>query len=342
MRRLRIAECGVPNAPRAIFVVALGLALLVAPVPSHGQQPGKVYRIGGLGYVSPTSPVFERDWGGGFKAGLRERGYIEGQDFVLEYRWTETPWEQAPALAAELVSLKVDLLLVVGITGTRAAKEATSTIPIVMVYVVDPVRAGLVASLAHPGGNVTGVSFTAGPEIAGKHLQLLKEAVPTLSRVAVLSAPGVAATSLRETEVAARALGLTLQPYEVREPKEFERAFTAMTKARAEALLVLAALPNFSHRQRIAEFAAQSRLPAMYPGREYVEAGGLMAYAANAPAMFRRAATYVDKILKGAKPADLPVEQPTKFDLIINLKAAKALGLTIPQSLLNRADEVIQ
>ncbi len=265
-----------------------------------------------------------------------------GQDFVLEYRWTKTPWEQAAALAAELVSRKVDLLLVVGISGTRAAKEATSTIPIVMVYVVDPVRAGLVASLAHPGGNVTGVAFTAGPEIAGKYLQLLKEAVPKLSRVAVLSAPGVAADSLQETEMAARALGLTLQPYEVREPKEFERAFAAMTKARAEALLVLAALPNFSHAQRIAEFAAKNRLPAVYPFRESIEAGGLMAYAANAPAMFHRAAGYVDKILKGAKPADLPVEQPTKFDLIINLKAAKAIGLTIPQSLLMRADEVIQ
>ncbi len=211
-----------------------------------------------------------------------------------------------------------------------------------MLYVVDPVRAGLVSSVAHPGGNVTGVSFAAGPEIAGKHLQLLKEAVPTLSRVAVLSDSEVAADSLQEAEGAARALGLTLQPYEVREPHEFERAFAAMTKARAEALLVLATSPNFSHAQRIAEFAAKNRLPAVYPFRESVEAGGLMAYAANSPAMFRRAATYADKILKGANPGDLPVEQPTKFELLINLKAAKALGLTIPSSLLMRADEVIQ
>ena len=327
----------------ATFIVALALALLVAPVRSHAQQPAKVYRIGGLGGVSPTSPYFDREWGGGFREGLRECGYVEGQHFVLEYRWTEVPWEQAPSLAAELVSLKVDLILAPGNLRVRAAKEATSTIPIVMVYVLDPVEGGLVASLARPGGNVTGLTFTAGPEIAGKQLELLKEAVPKLSRVAVLSGPaGFTAAYLGEMEAAARGLGLTLQVYDIRDPKEFEGAFAAMPMAQAGALLVLPTSLNLTQARRIADLAAKSRLPAMYAHPQSVEAGGLMAYAANGPALFRRAATYVDKIFKGAKPGDLPVEQPTKFDLIINLKTAKALGLTIPPSILLRADEVIQ
>jgi putative ABC transport system substrate-binding protein len=278
-------------------------------------------------------------------AGLRDRGYIPGQDLVIECRWDGGRYERAPTLAAELVSLKVDLIVATSYPRVRAAKEATSTIPIVMVYVAEPVASGLVASLAQPGGNVTGVSYTAGPEIAGKHLQLLKEAVPKLSRVAVLLEPANPATAafLREAQAAARALGLTLQSYGVRDPKEFEGAFAAMTRARADGLLVQAPHPVvFAHPRRIAELAALSRLPAVYPYRDLVEAGGLMAYEANPPAMFRRAATYVDKILKGAKPGDLPVEQPTKFELFINLKTAKVLGLTIPQSLLSRADEVIQ
>jgi putative ABC transport system substrate-binding protein len=261
----------------------------------------------------------------------------------MEYRWTGTPVEQAPALAAELVKLKVDLILVAGNSRTIPTKQATSAIPIVMVGVIDPVEVGLVASLAHPGGNVTGLTFTAGPEIAAKHLDLLKEAVPKLSRVAVLLDPAsYYAAQARETQAAARTLGLTLQFYEVRHPTEFAGAFTAMTTARAEALLVLPHPFMYVHGRRIAELAAQSRLPAMYPFLDAVKAGGLMAYATNYPDMFRRAATYVDKILKGAKPGDLPVEQPTKFELLINLKTAKALGLTIPQSLLIRADEVIQ
>ena len=329
--------------PTAIFILALALALLATSVLSHAQQPAKVYRIGVLGGVSPTSPYFDRDWRGVFREGMRECGYSEGQHYVLEYRWTDVPVKQAPSLAAELVSLKVDLVVVVGNLRTRAVKEATSTIPIVMVYVLDPVEGGLVASLARPGGNVTGLTFTAGPEIAGKYLELLKEAVPKLSRVAVLSgAAGYTAAYFGEMEAAARGLGLTLQVYDIRDPKEYEGAFAAMSKARAEALLVLATGLNFTHLRRIADLAAKSRLPAVYAFRESVEAGGLMAYATNIPAMFRRAATYVDKIFKGAKPGDLPVEQPTKFDLIINLKTAKALGLTIPPSLLMRAEEVIQ
>ncbi len=331
---------------RRIALTVFALALLVAATPSDAQQPARFYRIGALGGIPPTSPHFASDWGGEFKGGLREHGYSEGQDFVMEYRWTNLATQEAPALAAELVRLKADLILTVGDPGTRAVKEATSTIPIVMVYATDPVGSGLVASLARPGGNVTGLTFIPGPEFYGKHLQLLKEAVPKLSRVAVLTGPAAAyspgAAYSPEMLAAARRLGLTLRTYDIRAPEELPDAFAAMPKARAEALLVLPTTLNFTHARRIAALAAQSRLPAIYPGREYVEAGGLMAYATNGPAMFRRAATYVDKIFHGAKPADLPVEQPTKFDLIINLKTAKALGLTISQSLLMRADEVIQ
>jgi len=347
VRQLRIAEhpwgTRMRNRPRAIFVVALGFALLAAPVPSHGQQPAKVYRIGWLGGVGPTTPEFQRQWGG-FAEGFRECGYIEGRDFVIEPRWTGGQVERSPSLAAELVSLKVDIIVAVGNPRAFAAKQATSAIPIVMVYALDPVTAGLVASLAHPGGNVTGVTMDAGLEILGKQLQLLKEAVPTVSRVAVLSyaVSSVNPAILREIQAAAKALGVTPQSYEVRDPTELDGAFPAMTKARADALLVMPHAFIYAHARRIAALAAQSRLPAMYAFRETVEAGGLMAYAVDVPDMFRRAATYVDKILKGAKPADLPVERPTKFELVINLTTAKALGLTIPQSLLSRADEVIQ
>jgi putative ABC transport system substrate-binding protein len=244
-----------------------------------------------------------------------------------------------------LVRLKPDLILAGTPPNVLAAKQATSTIPIVMVYVTAPLEGGLVTNLARPGGNITGVAYTVGPKIVGKHLELLKEIVPTLSRVAVLLDPVGTPNRgalLQEAQETAQALGLTLQFYEVRDPTEFAGAFAAMTKARAGGVLVLGTPLFFAHGQRLAQLAAQSHLPAVYPWRELVEAGGLMAYATNAPAMFRRAATYVDKILKGAKPGDLPVEQPTKFDLIINVKTAKALGLTIPQSLLIRAEEVIE
>ncbi len=327
----------------ASAIVALAMATAAAPLTAEAQQPAKLYRIGWLGGVPPTTPEYDRLWGA-FKEGFRERGYIEGQNFVLERRWTGGQLERSPSLAAELVSLKVDLIVAVGNQRARAAKQATSAIPIVIVYVLNPVEDGLVASLARPGDNVTGVTMGAGLEIVGKHLELLKETVPRLSRVAVLFNPVAAlkAAYLRETQAAAQALGVTLQFYEVGDPNEFDGAFAAMTKARAGALLVLPHPFLYVHARRIADLAAKSRLPAVYPFRESVEAGGLMAYAANAPDMFRRAAIYVDKILKGAKPADLPVEQPTKFELVINLKTAKALGLTIPQSVLIRADEVIQ
>jgi putative ABC transport system substrate-binding protein len=277
---------------------------------------------------------------------MRERGYILGKNLAIECRYTDGRNERAPAFAAELVTLKVDLILALNTTQVRAAKEATSTIPIVMWGVIDPVRRGLVASLARPGGNVTGLTDDAGLEILGKYLELLKEAVPTATRVAALHPPPSAAGdpalawgTILQTE--ARALGLTLQSYPVRDPEELEGVFAAMTKARAQALLVTPS-PFFGlHRQRIVDLAAQSRLPAMYPDRQDVEAGGLMAYAVDDRETPWRLAAYMDRILKGAKPGDLPVEQPTKFELILNLKTAKALKLTIPRTLLIQAEEVI-
>ncbi len=340
--------------PSAV-ILSVTLALLVAPVPSHGQQPGKVYRIGFLaaGTYAPSemnahhcptkgSPNWQA-----LVEGLRERGYVQGQTLVLECRFTEGREDRAPALAAELVSLKLDLLIANGTTQTIAAKQATSTIPIVMVGVWHPVERGLVTSLARPGGNVTGLADTAGVEVEGKLLQLLKEAVPPVSRVAVLGFSRTPPEPLvgSRIQAAARALAVTLQSYPVQGPQQFADAFAAMTKARAEALLVHSHPIINIHTvgtRRIVDLAAQSRLPAMYPWREAAEAGGLMGYGVNLVDNFRRVGLYVDKILKGAKPGDLPVEQPTKFELVINLKTAKALGLTIPQSLLMRADEVIQ
>jgi len=321
--------------------VFLALSLLAVPSTAAAQQPGKVYRIGVLSNAPPTTPEVSRLWGA-FRQGLRERGWVEGQNVVIERRLSEGQVERLPSLAAELVSLKADIIVAVGNAGARAAKQATSAIPIVMVYALDPVADGLVASLARPGGNITGVTFVVGPEIVGKHLELLKEAVPKVSRVAVLLHPDRRAILLGETQAAAQALAVKLQPLEVRSPDELEGAFAAMTRERASGLLVLPHPLFYVHTRRIADLAAKSRLPAMFPFRESVEAGGLMAYATSAPDMFHRAATYVDKILKGAKPADLPVEQPTRFELVINLKTAKALGLTIPQSVLIRADQVIQ
>ena len=351
MRPLRIAECGMRNGAATAFIVVLAVGLLVVPLRSDAQQPGQVYRIGYLA-VSATGhetdpqhcPIKGHPNWQAMVAGLRERGYIPDQNLVLECRWTGGREERAASLAAELVSLKVDLLVANGTTQVRAAKQATSTIPIVMVGVIDPVRRGLVASLAQPGGNVTGLTDTF-LEMEGKRLQLLKEAVPTISRVAVLSysTDTPEPTFGREVRAAAQALGVTLQSYGVRESAELTGAFTAITRARAEALFV-DPHPFWGppEQQRIIELAAQSRLPAVYPWRQFVEAGGLMAYDVNQLTIRRRLGVYVDKIFKGANPGDLPVEQPTKFELIINLKTAKALGLTIPQSLLMRADEVVE
>jgi len=338
----------------AALSVVLALGLLAVPGLAPGQQPGKVYRIGYLsGGGTPPAPANTTpqqcpikggpNWQA-FVEGLREYGYLPGQNLLIECRWTGGEAERATALAGELVSLKPDLLVVASGVNTRRAKQVTTTLPIVMVNVTDPVGTGVVASLGHPGGNITGLSDTIGVEFRGKQLQLLKEAAPKVSRVAVLRYSGSGASSdlWKEEEAAAGALGLTLQLYGVRAPEELEGAFAAMTKARAEALVVDSSTFLYVHRQRIVDLTAKSRLPGMYSDRGFVEAGGLMSYWSNEPAIWRRAGFYVDKILKGTKPADLPVEQPTKFELVINLKTAKALGLTIPQSLLNRADEVIQ
>ena len=352
MKRFRISKFEFRNASSAIFIAALALGILAAPIPSDGQQPGKVYRIGYLSgnMFAPTEEAHPQrcpttgnpNWQA-FVAGLRERGYIPGQNLVIDCRWTMGQDERSPALAVELLSLKPDLFVATSTVKVRGVQQATSTIPIVMTGVINPVERGLVASLARPGGNVTGLT-DAPMEMQGKRLQLLKEAVPTASRVAVLSHPGVTPEPAfqRDRETAARALDVTLQTYDVRDPAEFTSAFAAMTKARAEALFVVADTFWWHHRHRMIELAAQNRLPATYPNRDFVTAGGLMAYDVNAPDILRRVGVYADKIFKGAKPADLPVEQPTKFDLFINLKNANALGLTIPQSLLSRADEVIE
>jgi putative ABC transport system substrate-binding protein len=314
-------------------------SLLLAPCfPTQAQQAGKVPRIGFLATVSP-SVISDRVEA--FRQGLRELGYVEGKNVVIEWRYEEGKPESE--VAAELVRLKVDLIVTVGEPGTRGAKEATSTIPIVMGQDTDPVGNGFVASLARPGGNVTGLSSLS-PELSGKRLELLKETVPTLSRVAVFGTstrPGTA-QALKETELAAGTFRVRLQYLDVLSSKDIETAFRAAGKGRAEAVLVFAGPVLNSYRTQIANLAAKNQLPAIYERAEFMEAGGLMFYGASISAMFRRAATYVDKILKGTKPADLPVEQPTKFELIVSLRAAKQIGLTIPPNLLARADRVIR
>jgi putative ABC transport system substrate-binding protein len=281
-----------------------------------------------------------------FRQGLRDLGYVEGRDFVIEFRDAKGTPERLPALAAELVALKVDVIVASGTPHALAAKQATRTIPIVFTASVDPVMEGLVTSLARPGGNVTGLT-SLGSELITKRLELLKQAVPGVSRVAGLWQPGALGERrekdmLKEADVAARALGVRLQFVEARGPADFDRAFSDMTRARVDALTLLTSTTFLQERRRLVALATKNRLPAVYPSREYVDADGLMAYGADLSDLFRRAATYVDKILKGAKPAELPVEQSTKFELLVNLKTATTLGLTIPPSLLLRADQVIE
>ncbi len=326
---------------RRTFLCGLALGTLALPLAAEAQQAGKVYRIG---YLGTSSPSLEPHYVEAFRQKLRDLGYIEGQNSVIEYRWAEGQDDRLPGLAAELVRLKADVIVTTGTPGTLAAKQATKTIPIVMASSGNPVQSGLVASLNRPGGNVTGLSIFA-PELEGKRLELLKEAVPRLSRVALLWNPANPALTVifQQTQIAAQALRLTLQPVvEVRRVTDFENAFSTIAGARPQALVVLVDRLLLAHRRRIVDFAANSRLPAMYGYRDYVDAGGLMSYAPSNIDLFRGAAIYVDKILKGANPANLPVQQPAKFELVINLKAAKALGLTIPPSLRLRADEVIQ
>ena len=325
---------------KSIFFWLLATVLLTTVSPAEAQQPKKVPRIGYLGATSASSESLRHE---AFRQGIREVGYIEGQNITIEYRYAEGKLDRLPALAAELVALKVDVIVTGGPQATRPAKKATATIPIVMAFDSDPVGNGFVASLARPGGNVTGLSALS-PEISGKQLELLKEIVPTLSRVAVLgnSAEPANALVLREVELAAGAFGVKLQHLDVLGPKDIETAFRAASKGRADAVLVLLSPVVISHRTQLVEIALKSRLPAIYFRPEFVEDGGLMSYATSFADLSRRAATYVDKILKGAKPADLPVEQPTKFELVINLKTAKQIGLTIPPDVLLRADKVIK
>jgi ABC-type uncharacterized transport system substrate-binding protein len=324
---------------KTFFGLAL-CSLLALCTSAQAQQPKKVPRIGFLSSVSPSS-VSPRTKA--FRQGLRELGYIEGKNIVIEWRFAEGKTDRLKEFAAELARLKVDVIVTGGPAVNRPAKEATVTIPIVLGFDNDPVGNGFATSLARPGGNITGLS-TYYPEISGKQLELLKEIIPRLSRVAVLGnsiQPGNP-QALRETELAAAALGLQIQYLDVREAKDIEAAFRAAGKDPVGAVLVLGNVVVTAHPKQFVELAAKSRLPAMYWSPEFVEAGGLMTYSVNIPDLFRRAATYVDKILKGAKPADIPVEQPTKFEFIINLKTAKQIGLTIPPNVLARADRVIR
>jgi putative ABC transport system substrate-binding protein len=322
-------------------VVTLALAVFVAPLVVAAQQPGKVYRIG---FLSARLPPLLLDV---FRQQLHELGWIEGQNIVIEYRSAERRFDRLPALATELVQQKVDLILVGDGAAIVAAKQATSTIPIVMFSSVDAVEQGFIASLAHPGANVTGLT-TMTADLEPKRLELLKETVPGSSRMTVLrckDSPGTSFPVRRleaGMEVTARALGVHLQQLLVQEPDDYQGAFAAASRERAAAMVVPQCYLNAFNLQRIVDLAAQHRLPAIYSTRAWVQAGGLMSYGPSGPDMARRAATYVDKVLKGAKPADLPVEQPTKFELVLNLKTAEALGLTLPPHLLVLADEVIQ
>jgi putative tryptophan/tyrosine transport system substrate-binding protein len=324
---------------RRVFVTSLA-AVLAAPLGVEAQQAARIPRIGVL---HPGAPATSSHFAAAFTEGLRELGYLEGQNIVVERRFGEAKAERLSDIAAELVRLKVDVIVTSTDPGIAAVKRQTQLIPIVMANSTDPVGTGFVANLARPGGNVTGLSSVS-PELSAKRLELLKEAVPRLSRVAIVWNPDVrgAVLEYKETESAARSLHLQLQSVEVNRPDGFDRAFSAVTTGRAEALTVASSSLAFRNRGRIASLAQKNRLPSIYGLREFADAGGLMAYGPNYAELWRRAAAYVSKILKGAKPGELPVEQPTTFELVINLKTAKALGLTIPPSLLRRADQIIE
>lgn len=325
---------------KSVGSFAIALTFAFGGTVAEAQQPKKVPRIGYLGTASPATASHHAQ---AFVQGLRDLGYVEGQNIVIEYRWAEGKLDRVPILVAELVNTKVDVIISSATPAIRSAKEQTSTIPIVMAGVTDPVGVGLVASLAHPGGNVTGLTHLS-QDLSGKRLELLKEIVPRLARVAVFwnpNQPGQPAV-FKETQAAAQALKVTLLSKEVRNREELEQALPGVGKERPHALFELPDPVTFINRQLITDVAAQHKLPAMYSFREYVDAGGLISYGTSFADLFRRAATYVDKILKGTKPADLPVEQPMKFEFVINLKTAKQIGVAIPQSVLYRADKVIK
>ena len=325
---------------KKIVLLALCSMLLAPRFTAQAQQPNKVPRIGYLSALSRPADSYRSE---AFRQGLRELGYVEGKNITIEYRYAEGKLDRLPDLAAELVRLKVDMIVTQSTLDAYAARQSTSTIPILMTASGDAVGTGLVASLAHPGGNVTGLTSLS-RELSGKRLELLKEAVRGLSRVAVLwnAADPDKARDVEETQVQAKTLGLELQSIEIRGPDDFDGAFQTATRKRAGALLTLADSLTINHQSLIVYLAAKSRLPTMHEQREFVEAGGLMSYGPSVLGLFRHVATYVDKILKGRKPDDLPVEQPMKFEFIINLKAAKQIGLTIPPNLLVRADRVIR
>ena len=325
---------------RRTFLAGTGAVLLAAPLAAEAQQAGKVHRIAFLGN---STAALEANLVGPFREGLRELGYVEGQNIVIEYRWAEGKYDRFPALIAELLALKVDVIVTAGTPASLAVKKATTSIPLVMVAVGDPVATGIVMSFGRPGGNITGLTSMS-QDLEGKRLELLREVVPKVSHVAVLwnSASPIQVIEEREARASAQVLGIKMLSLGVRTQEEIENAFAAIVRERPGALLVLADRLFLYHRTHIMDFAAKHRLPGVHAYRELVEAGGLMSFGPSYPGMHRRAAYFVDRILKGAKPADLPVERPTKFELVINLKAAKALGLTIPASLLQRADEIIQ
>jgi ABC-type uncharacterized transport system substrate-binding protein len=325
---------------RRAFITLISGAVAAWPLGTRAQQPGKMYRIGFLGN---STAALEGSLVGSLREGLRDLGYVEGQNILIEYRWAEGQYEQFPALIAELLAQRVEVIVTAGTPASLAVKNATTSVPLVMVAVGDPVTTGLVASLARPGGNITGLTSTS-EELDGKRLELLREVIPKLSHVAVFWNPEnpTLLTSLKEMRAAAQVLGIKVQVLEVRTPADLEETFKAIVRERPGALLVMGDRLFLHNRQRIMDFATKQRLPVVPGHPELVEAGGLMSYGASYPGMHRRAAYFVDRILKGAKPADLPVERPTKFELVINLKTARALGLGVPPTLLARADEVIE
>jgi putative ABC transport system substrate-binding protein len=340
VRRISIADWRFSIGEAAILIGVVALGLLGMPLAADAQPTGRTVTIG---YLGNSSPALESNLVEAFREGLRQLGYVEGRNLIIKFAWAEGQQERHPALARELVRLTPDVILTAGTPATLAAKQATQSIPIVTAIAGDAVATGLVASLAKPGGNVTGLS-TLAPELDGKRLELLKEAVPKLSRVAVLRNPANPFTTIawKAMQPAAEALGLKLQPVDASSPDDLDRALARITAARPDGLVLIVDRFLASYRVSIVQFVVKNRLPGMFPYPEFAQEGGLMTYGPDYADLFRRTATYVDKILKGAKPGDLPIEQPTKFELVINLKTAKALGLTIPQSILVRADEVIQ
>ena len=323
-----------------IIVVAFTVSVLITPSASQAQHRGHVPRIG---YLGTSSASLEPELVKAFRDGLRDHGYVEGQNIVIEYRWAEGNYQRFPALVADLLKLKVDLILTAGTPGALAAKRATQTIPIVMAVTGDAVATGLVSSLARPGGNLTGLT-TMVPELEGKRLEILREVLPKLVTVAVLlnTSNPLTAVQWEQTKTSAKTLGIQLQPIEIQRPEDFKDAFARVARQPPDAITMVADRFQLAHRMQILDFVAKSRLPAMYPYRDFVVAGGLMSYGPSYEDLFRRSATYVDKILRGAKPSDLPIEQPTTFEFLVNLKTAKILGVPIPPSLLLRADRVFE